>query len=183
MTYCYPPWKIPQPPWDNFLIVNVETRSVLGSATPDGSKYRVEDLDGRVLAEVNCLNDAGPALADYYEKHAKWEREKDGFFKWTKYGVLIVFQEQGLWNVGRDSDQSLRRDGDFATFHTLKEAQHAAEAYSSRAAIGPERISTGCYWFEPFQKFWYSDPIVYAKWRTVVDARRPAAPSCLITLS
>jgi hypothetical protein len=172
MTFWYVPENVPGDANDRFLIANGKTRSILGYARGQAGKYLVEDNDDReIIAVVNGLKNAGPALAAYYEKHAKWEHdEQEGqFSRWTQYGVLVVAQRQGLWYVERDADP-LVRDGEVAIFHTRKEAQRAAEAHRSRASIGPEGMSTGYYWFEPFQKSWYSDHIAYAKWRAVVDA-------------
>jgi hypothetical protein len=169
MTYWYPRRQI-SPGWTDFFIVNVETRCVVGVAVLHGSKYRVEDLHGRVVAEVNYLNDAGPALADYHDKHAKWEPENYDIVRLTRFGELLVTRKGDRWFVQR-FDQTLMFGDELADFATPAQAKRAAVTYAGRLPIGPEGTSEGYYWLAPCPK---SLP-GYIDYRTHVEGRVPVA--------
>jgi hypothetical protein len=148
MTYGYQEDGV-----DCFFVYNVETRSYLGYVRRQGKNWRVEAADENTVAVVASQSDAGQALADYYEKHRKWQPDgQNGYCMWTEFGELVVRQEQEQprwWFVHRNDEQPLERDGEAVTFPTPEEAQCAAFEHRSDGSAGSTAASDGLSWFMP----------------------------------
>jgi hypothetical protein len=132
----------------SFRICNVETKTAIGNAERNGTVWVVEDGDNRRVAVVNRLHEAGPALAAHYDKHSRWVRESENYFKWTKFGALEVFPLEGRgWATWRNCERHLMRHDDIAIFASAAEARRAADAHASDRVAAPNQTADGLSWF------------------------------------
>ena len=132
----------------SFRICNVETKTAIGNAERNGTVWVVEDGDNRRVAVVNRLHEAGPALAAHYDKHSRWVREGENYFKWTKFGALEVFPLEGRgWATWRNCERHLMRHDDIAIFASAAEARRAADAHASDRVAASNQTADGLSWF------------------------------------
>ena len=130
-----------------FSICNVETKSGIGDAERDGTVWVVEDGENRRVAVVNRLREAGPALAAHYDKHSRWVRDGENYFKWTKFGELEVFPLEGRgWAAWRNGETHLMRHDDIAIFCTAEEARNAADAHAGDSVAASNKAKDGLSW-------------------------------------
>jgi hypothetical protein len=132
----------------SFRIYNVETKSVIGHVKPEGTIWIVEDGENRRIAVVNSLQEAGPALAAHYDKHSRWVRDGENYFKWTKFGELEVFPLEGRgWAAWRNGERHLMLHDDIAIFASAEEARNAADAHVGDSVAASNQTADALSWF------------------------------------
>jgi len=119
---------------DYFTIVHVESNCEVGYVRPRDAKYRVQNDYGDDVVLVNSIDEAIPALLDYYEEHPpRWECDSPtGYTRLSQFGLLMVEQDQSGWLAYRYRNECycpLLRDGEPAIFTTSVAAQQAADAH------------------------------------------------------
>lgn len=117
---------------------------------PSGS-YRVLVDGGKVVAVVDKIEDAAPALVDYIKNQPHpWEqREPSTYMRRSDIlsGELCVQQEPlGFWSVYRMQSEILLYDGRPAAFATAEEAMRVADTHAYDPA--EEDFSDGYCWHE-----------------------------------
>jgi hypothetical protein len=152
--------------YDHYAIVNDDADFIVGRAYPlDGQGFRVcadlaPDWSDGVVAVVQSLDGAIPALAAYYEQNpAQWQRETaTRYAKFTQFAFLRVEQDkEGRWRPKRD-DYPMLRNGAPATFATREEAQRAADAHLLDYYPNYEIIDDGLSWVADPEIDWRSCP-------------------------
>lgn len=87
---------------DYFTIVHVESNCEVGYVRPRDAKYRVQNDYGDDVVLVNSIDEAIPALLDYYEEHPpRWECDSPtGYTRLSQFGLLMVERDhQDGWPI------------------------------------------------------------------------------------
>ena len=154
--------------YDHYAIVNDDADFIVGRVYPlNGLRgFRVsadltpDDCDDDVVAIVQSLGDAVPALAAYYERNRpRWQRESaTRYTEWTLFALLAVEQdESGNWLPKRD-DYPMLRNGQPAIFATREQAQRAADAHLLDYYPHSEIVDDGLAWVRHPEIDWRSCP-------------------------
>jgi hypothetical protein len=155
--------------YDHYAIVNDDADFIAGRVRPlngGNGPFRItadlvpDDCASDVIAVVDLIEEAIPALAVYYEKNPpRWEcRTATRYVKLTQFAVLRV--EQGNrrnWLAYRD-DYPMLRDGQFAEFATREEARCAADAHLLDMYPTAKAICDGLSWLPDPELDWRSCP-------------------------
>ena len=147
--------------YDSLSIVHYDANAVVGGARPlPGGRFIVDNADCEEIDIVNSLDEIIPAIAAYYDANPpRWEFEPRPNFWHTDvkaygprymndspFGPLIVFQiAPDQWVAFRNQCELLLGD-EIATFTTLEEAQHKADAHERDGYPNSEIIDDGCSW-------------------------------------
>ncbi len=128
-------------------ILGLDAKCFLGYVSLPGSVFHLENVDGDNVAIVGSFDEVIPALEAHYDKCSKWQRDDARiYFKWTRFGLLEVEQDQsGKWSAFRNKEPLLR-DDEPAIFQTLKEGQRAAEAHLRDGLPESEPSNDGFTW-------------------------------------
>jgi hypothetical protein len=153
--------------YDHYAILNDDADFFVGRVYPlDGQGFRVtadlapDDCDDDLVAIVQSLGDAIPALAAYYERNRpRWERKSaTRYTEWTLFALLAVEQDQrGNWLAKRD-DYLMLRNGKPELFATREEAQRAADAHLLDYYPNSETVDDGLSWVADPEIDWRSCP-------------------------